>query len=56
MFEKNFNNGTFNNIKKIFIEWDGKILEDILEKNGFILIGMFPHPDLEKGNRVYVRK
>jgi hypothetical protein len=55
MFEKNFNNGTFNNIKKIFIEWDGKIMEDILHKNGFILVGMLPHPNLEKGNRIYVR-
>jgi len=56
MFEKNFNNGVFNNVKKIFIEWDGKIMEDILEKNGFTLIGMLPHPNLKKGNRIYVRK
>jgi FkbM family methyltransferase len=53
--EQNFQNGTLKDIKKIFIEWDGKFIENYFIKEGFVLIAMLPHKYLEKGVRVYVR-
>jgi len=53
--EQNFQNGNLKDIKKIFIEWDGKFIEDSFIKEGFVLVAMLPHTHLEKGNRVYVR-
>lgn len=46
----------FKGITKIFIEWDGTFMEDLLLENGFMLVEYIPHIDLEKGVRTYLKK
>lgn len=49
-------NNLFKNIEKVFIEWDGKFEEYLLERHGFILIDYVKHASLSKGVRTYLNK
>jgi len=49
-------NNLFKNIEKVFIEWDGKFEEYLLERHGFILIDYVKHANLSKGVRTYLNK